>query len=383
VNGNDRVHASGAYDDLEAVAEAYDAAVVTSYLGKSTIAETHERAGGVIGSFGHQGANDLVSEADCLLIVGCRLNPMDSNWNAPEFIRPDEQTILHADVDPRNAGWVYPADVGLIGDAAESLRALADVAGAVGAGTESETNGAGETDERNRADGTSETGGASGAGEANEGDGWALSRAAEAREDFRAPECDSNATPIKPQRVVKEIEGIVDSETIVTADSGNNRFWLLNYLRAPAPGTYFGSGGVGAMGWAGPAAVAAALVGQEAIAVCGDGGFAMTMTSIETALDFGLAPTYVVCNDTSLGMVRQMDEGMPGTEFRETDFVRVVEGFGGAGVRVDDPADLASALHGARSSEVPFVIDVRIDREEGMVENLRSSYYAAVGGLHE
>jgi acetolactate synthase-1/2/3 large subunit len=109
----------------------------------------------------------------------------------------------------------------------------------------------------------------------------------------------------------------------------------------------------------------------------------MTMTSIETALDFGLAPTYVVCNDTSLGMVRQMDEGMPGTEFRETDFVRVVEGFGGAGVRVDDPADLASALHGARSSEVPFVIDVRIDREEGMVENLRSSYYAAVGGLHE
>ncbi len=53
------------------------------------------------------------------------MNPMDTNWQAPDFIRPGEQTIIHADIDPRNAGWVYPADVGLIGEAALSLDDLA------------------------------------------------------------------------------------------------------------------------------------------------------------------------------------------------------------------------------------------------------------------
>ncbi|PSQ24565.1 acetolactate synthase [Halobacteriales archaeon QS_8_65_32] len=365
------IHAANAYDALESVAETYDAAVVTSYLGKSSIPEIHPRAGGVIGAFGHQGANDLVSDADVLLVVGCRLNPMDSNWNSPGFVRPDEQTILHADIDPRNAGWVYPADVGLIGDAGESLRALCDIAEAVGgidagggAGSGSETDGAG-------ADAT------------DEDDSWALASAAEAREDFSVPECDSDATPIKPQRVVKEVSAVVDEGAIVTADSGNNRFWLLNYLQAPATGTYFGSGGVGAMGWAAPAAVTAALLGREAIAVCGDGGFAMTMTAIETALDHGVAPTYVVMNDHSLGMVRQMDDGIPGAEFRDTDFVTVTEGLGGDGLRITDPADLAPGLDEARSSDVPFVLGVRIDRNEEMAASLQSSYYADVGGLHE
>jgi len=356
------VHAAGAYADLERVAETYDAAVVTSYLGKSTIAETHPRAGGVIGSFGHQGANDLVSQADVLLVVGCRLNPMDTNWGSREFVRPDEQTIVHADVDSRNTGWVYPADVGLIGDAAESLRALAEATETVGIDPKPDAGGESGTDSD---------------------DNWALSRASEAREDFRVPACDSDATPIKPQRVAREVGDIVDSETIVTADSGNNRFWLLNYCQVPSTRTYFGSGGVGAMGWAAPAAVTAALCGKEAIAVCGDGGFAMTMTAIETALANGVSPTYVVMNDRSLGMVRQMDDAIPGTEFRNTDFVRVADGLGADGVRVDDPGDLASALAEGRRSPVPFVIDVRIDREEEMAETLQSSYYADVGGLHE
>jgi acetolactate synthase-1/2/3 large subunit len=342
------IHASQAYDELRAVAEAYDAAVATSYLGKSTIAETHPLATGVIGSFGHEGANRVVSEADVLLVVGCRLNPMDTNWQAPEFIRPDEQTIVHADIDPRNAGWVYPADVGLIGDAALTLEALQE-----GSGTND----------------------------------WARDRAASARESFHAPACDSDATPILPQRAVKEIEAVVDEDTIVTADSGNNRFWLLNYLQVPATRTYFGSGGVGGMGWATPAAVSAALATDEdVVGVAGDGGFAMTMTSVETAVEHGVAPTFVVLNDTSLGMVRQMqpDDGeIAGVEFHDTDFVAVAEGFGADARRVTDPAELGDALREAKAATVPTVLDVRIDRDEEMEAALQSSFYASVGGLHE
>ncbi|ELZ80420.1 acetolactate synthase large subunit [Haloferax larsenii JCM 13917] len=343
------VHAANAYEELQNTAEAYEAAVVTSYLGKSTFPETHRLAGGVIGSFGHEGANQIVSEADVLLVVGCRMNPMDTNWQAPDFIRPDEQTIIHADIDPRNAGWVYPADVGLIGDAAESLRELA----------------------------------ASG-GNDNE---WAEDRASDARESFHAPECESDATPILPQRAVKEIERVVDEDTIVTADSGNNRFWLLNYLQTPAVGTYYGSGGVGGMGWATPAAVSAALeTDKHVIGVAGDGGFSMTMNSVETAVEYGVAPTFVVLNDTSLGMVRQMQHGpddISGVEFHDTDFVRVAEAFGAIGVRVETPDELGDALTDAASNDRPTVVDVRIDREQDMAETLQSSFYASVGGLHE
>jgi acetolactate synthase-1/2/3 large subunit len=343
------VHAAGAYDELRTVAERYDAVVVTSYLGKSTFPETHRLAGGVVGSFGHEGANRVVSEADTLLVVGCRLNPMDTNWGAPDFVRPAEQTIVHADVDARNAGWVYPADVGLIGDAAESLRELAE-------------SGAASND-------------------------WAESRAATARESFEAPECESTATPMLPQRAVKEIEAVVDADTVVTADSGNNRFWLLNYLQTPAVRTYFGSGGVGGMGWANPAAVSAALATEkDVLAVAGDGGFAMTMTSVETAVEQGVAPTFVVLNDTSLGMVRQMQRGpgdIAGVEFHDTDFARVAEAFGAEGVRVESPDELGDALRDGKASATPTVVDARIDRDEDMAETLQSSFYASVGGLHE
>jgi acetolactate synthase-1/2/3 large subunit len=344
------VHAATAYDELRAVAEAYEAVVTTSYLGKSTFPETDPLAAGVVGSFGHEGANRVVSEADALLVVGCRLNPMDTNWQAPEFIRPDEQTIVHADIDSRNAGWVYPADVGLIGDAAESLAALADAVESAHAS-------------------------------------WSRDRAAEARESFTAPACDSDASPIKPQRAAKEVQRAVDEDTIVTADSGNNRFWLLNYLQTPAVRTYFGSGGVGGMGWANPAAVSAALATEkDVLAVAGDGGFSMTMNSVETAVEYGVAPTFVVLNDTSLGMVRQMQHGeddIAGVEFHDTDFLMVAEGFGADGVRVTDPDDLADALEEGKQSDTPLVVDVRIDRDEDMADQLASSFYESVGGLHE
>jgi acetolactate synthase-1/2/3 large subunit len=347
ISGNG-VHAAQAYDELAAVADAYDCAVATSYLGKSTYPETDERAVGVIGSFAHEGANQVVSEADTLLVVGCRLNPMDTNWQAPEFIRPDEQTIIHADIETRNAGWVYPADIGLIGDAAESLDALSN---------------AGSAD-----------------------NDWALDRAQTAREWFEAPKCESEASPVKPQRAIKEIQAVVDEDTIVTADSGNNRFWLLYYLQTPAVRTYFGSGGVGGMGWATPAAVSAALTtDKDVIGVAGDGGFSMTMNSVETAVEYGVAPTFVVLNDTSLGMVRQMqgDHSIAGVEFHDTDFPKIAEAFGAVGTRTTTPEEFADALKAGKRADTPHVIEVRIDREEDMAETLSSSFYESVGGLHE
>ncbi|WP_254809245.1 thiamine pyrophosphate-binding protein [Natronosalvus amylolyticus] len=366
--------AGNAYNLLVDVAETFDAAVATSYLGKSTIPETHERAAGVIGSFGHEGANRVVSEADVLLVVGCRLNPMDTNWQAASFIRPDEQTIIHADIDSRNAGWVYPADVGLIGDAGQTLAGLLENAADRGIVTPT-TDAASTATAADAPTATNEN-----------GESWALERAATARKDFEVTSEKTEPAdegPIKPQQVCKAIEAVMDEETVVTADSGNNRFWLLNYLQVPTTGSYYGSGGVGAMGWAAPAAVTAALLGKDAICVAGDGGFTMTMTALETAVDCGVAPTFVILNDRSLGMVRQMDDAIPGTTFHDTDFVAIARAMGGDGVRITESDGLERTISEATRADVPTVVDVRIDPDEEMADQLSSSFYDEVGGLHE
>ena len=91
-------------------------------------------------------------------------------------------------------------------------------------------------------------------------------------------------------------------------------------------------------------------------------------------------------NDTSLGMVRQMqaeDGDIAGVEFHDTDFVKAAEAFGAEAARVVTPDGLTDALGRGTAADVPFVIDARIDRDEEMADQLQSSFYESVGGLHE
>lgn len=341
------VHQSNAYDALASFASTVKAPVVTSYLGKSTIPETHDLAAGVIGSYGHEAANQLVSEADLLFVVGTRLNPMDANWLAPSFIDPDEQTICQLDIDARNAGWVYPVDVPLVGDARAGLEAVLERASVIDRG-------------------------------------WAARAAADAREDaFDDEHRRSDDRPIRPERAIADLATVLDSSVTVFADSGNNRFWLMQHYQTGQSGTYYGSGGVAGMGWSPPAAVAASLAGRQAVSVAGDGGFTMTMTAVETAAEYGLDTTFVVLDDAGLGMVREIDPAIPGVDFHSTDLAAVGESLGAMASRVTDPDDLIVAYRSAMDHDGPAVVVVQIDPDIDAGDHLQSSFYRSVGGLHE
>jgi len=344
------VHASRAHDELREVAELYDCVVTTSYLGKSALAETHPLAGGVIGAFGQEGANQAVSEADVLLIVGCRMNPNDTNWGSPAFIRPDEQHLIHADIDSRNAGWVYPADVGLIGDAKATLQLLYE------RGTKQQT-------------GASE-------------------RAAAAKASFEPEPADGD--DIVPAQVVKALEAVVDEETYICSDAGNNRMWLFNYFASKSPRSFFGPGGLGVMGWSAPAAVALSITTEtDVVSVAGDGGFAMTMTAVETAVEWDVAPTFVVLNDAGLGSVRDFESShgsIDGVRFDRFDFAETARTFGANGISVEEPTALESALTEAIENETATVVNVDIAGEHDVFgdSGIQSSFYAEMsGGLHE
>jgi acetolactate synthase-1/2/3 large subunit len=77
------------------------------------------------------------------------------------------------------------------------------------------------------------------------------------------------------------------------------------------------------------------------------------------------------------------DGDIAGVEFHDTDFLKVAEAFGAVGERITDPGDLGEALEAGKAADTPHVLDVRIDREEDMADQLTSSFYESVGGLHE
>lgn len=120
------VHTARAYSELRSLAEFLGAPVATSAKGKSTFPEHHPLAVGLMGTFGQPVANAVVSEADVLLVVGCHLSPNTTRRENPELIDPARQQIIQLDIDPRNAGWIFPTAVNLVGDAKVVLRQLVE-----------------------------------------------------------------------------------------------------------------------------------------------------------------------------------------------------------------------------------------------------------------
>ena len=110
------VHGSRAYGELQELAELLGIPVATSYKGKSTFPEVHPLALGMMGTFGRKVANDVIADADLLLVAGCSLSPTDTKRETPQLIDASRQQILQIDIDPRNLGWTYPVAMGLVGD---------------------------------------------------------------------------------------------------------------------------------------------------------------------------------------------------------------------------------------------------------------------------
>ncbi len=344
------VRIARAFDELRALAEMLGAPVVTSYLGKSAIAETHDLAAGGIGYTGMPVANDAVGAADTILVVGCRLKPQETCYEHPAMFDPARQRIFQIDVDPRNASWTIPAEIALTGDARLTLAALRDkLDGRVPAGTAAARR-------------------------------KAFSELKAARGLFAEPATRSAAVPALPQRLVAEVADAVPEDAIVCSDAGNNRHWMNHFFQTKRAGCYFGSGGIGGVSWSMPATLAAQIVepSRPAIGVCSDGGFAMQMHTILTAVQYGAAPIHVLMNNSRLGMTNEgMGNRSVGNDFPDTDYAAIAAAMGAEGVRVERPADIGEAVRAAVAAvragrERPTVIDAVIDRHEAMRQAIYS-----------
>jgi acetolactate synthase-1/2/3 large subunit len=319
---------------LQILSNSLKAPVATTASGKGAFPEDHEMSVGVFGTFGLTVANAVVGEADVILVVGSKLAPSDTARENPDLIDPLRQILIQIDIEPKNAGWTFPCDHVLIGNAANVLSRLND-----GIRDSAALEASVLKSRKDR-----------------------VQAARKAHGFFDAPEFDSDSTPILPQRVIKEIRKAVSDDAIVTCDGGENRLFMTHFYQTPDRGTFISSGSTGSMGYAVPAALAAKLVypDRQCVAVCGDGGFSMSMSGMMTACDENIPIVVVVLNNSALGWVKHFQKGRTiASEFPDVNLAEIAKAMGCRGTRIETPDQLAGALEAALSGDVPAVLDVQ------------------------
>jgi len=333
------VHMAKAYGELRELAEFLGSPVATSAKGKSTFPEDHPLAVGLLGTFGQKVANAAVGEADVVLVVGCRLSPNTTRRENPDLIDPTRQRIIQLDIDPRNAGWIFPTAVNLVGDAKAVLGQVVERAKRLDLPSLPQAGGRqAALQQRKRAEGF-----------------------------YQDAELFSDAVPILPQRLIRVLNETLDPSALITMDAGKNRLFMIHHFQPREVGTMIVPGGIAGMGWAPPAAVAAKLLHPErtCVSVSSDGGFAMSLHVLSTALQYHAPTIFVVMNDSALGWVRDDRLQRPEiAEFIDTDFAAIARGFGCEGVRVEKPQEIGPAIERAKTAQVPTVIDVVVTRGE-------------------
>jgi len=325
---------SGALAELRRLAEALGCPVATTISGKGSMAESHPLAVGVVGANGGTLATrEIVEQSDLVMFVGCRAGSVTTEkWRYP----PRGTRIIHIDIDPTVIDANYASEIALLGDARLTLDALAR---------------------------TIET--AKGARATNH----AMARVAAAREKkfaaFRTL-AESVDGPIRPERLVADLQAVAPADCILVADPGTPCPYFSAYWSLEHAGRHFISNRAhGALGYAMSAAAGAYFARPErkCIAVMGDGSFGFTCGEMETLLRYNVPLTMIVVSNASFGWIKSGQRTSFGAryfsvDFSRTDHARVAEAFGVKAWRVADPRQLRTALAAAIAHDGPSLVDV-------------------------
>jgi acetolactate synthase I/II/III large subunit len=319
--------------------------VVNTFMGKGSISSADPLS---LGTFGLQ-TRDLINcafdKSDLVVTVGydfVEYNPI--YWNS----EPHRHRIIHIDSLPAETDRNYPVAIELTGDLAPTLKVLTkEATSAVKARTYRATKG---------------------------GQLSYTTILKKKIDDELKKYSDDDAFPLKPQRVISEIRKALGEKDILVCDVGMHKTWISRIYPAYEPSTVIISNGFASMGISIPGAIAAKLAKPDSkvLAVCGDGGFMMMAYDLLTAKDLNLALTILVFDDGMYGQIDWKQRAKFGgksyfANFSNPDFVKLAEGFGCRGKRVESAKELEKALQNALRSEDVWLLDVPIDTEENQL----------------
>jgi acetolactate synthase I/II/III large subunit len=340
---------SEACPELKSFAEHVNVPVYTSFMGKGAMSPSNPLHLGIAGCWGEYPAQEAARNADVILALGCRFSDIHSSSWLPGYTYNIPPTkLIHVDIDSQEIGRNYPTELGIVGDAREVLRQLLELAEKKGP-------------KRERSPWHEQV-----AGYKEE---WT---------NFIEQEKASDAVPIDPRRLIKELRAAAPDDTLMITDTGNHQTWVEQYWDAPAERMVFTPGGFAGMGFGtyGVLGLKLARPEQPAVCVTSDGSFMMFPGAVATATEYDIPAVWVILNNYTIGVIRDlqrfyMDGREIGTsfvkhstgEFWNPDFAEMAEAMGAGGITVDQPSELGEALETALSAGKPYVVDVKVNRD--------------------
>jgi acetolactate synthase-1/2/3 large subunit len=332
------VRGSGAGAELIALAEALAIPVATSLNGKDCIPGTHPLNVGVVGSYSRESANRVVARADLVCFVGTSAGGMTTHvWAVPKV----GVAAVQIDIEPETIGRNYPLKAGVLGDAKACLSMMLQSA---------------DRSKKRKA--------------------WIdeVQKICAQWHDKYRPALESNAAPIRPERICAELSKHAPGDAIVLSDTGHAGMWMGGMYDTRAPSQSF-IRSAGHLGWAFPAGLGAkcAAPDRPVITFTGDAGLWYHIGEIETAVRWNIAAVTVVNNNSSGNQSKRgFDRAYGGEQtakgrelwtYTNVDFAKVATDIGALGIRVERPGDFPKALQDALKSRRPAIIDVVTDIE--------------------
>jgi acetolactate synthase-1/2/3 large subunit len=326
--------------ELVRFAELLRVPVIAGWRRGDVIPNDHPLYLGMAGYGSPATVRERLESADAVLVLGCRLSEITSfGYRVPA----EGQPWMHVDVEPLgNRPGLPPPTATIRSDARVFLRAAVTrlQQGVLDAASADARQAANETDRAAWEGATS------------------------------VDETAWNGPGVHPAHAIATARRVLPEDAIIATDAGNFGLWIARHFRFQRPGTFLGPTS-GAMGYALPAAIAAALVHRDraVVAFAGDGGFAMTMAELETAVREKAKVIAIVFDNERYGTIRMHqdrrgggDDGAIATDLGSMDFAAIARACGARGIRVETDAAFEQALRQALANDRPTVIQLALDR---------------------
>jgi acetolactate synthase I/II/III large subunit len=334
------VVASNASGELRKLIKTIKAPVITSLLGKGCYPETENLSLGMAGMHGTKYANITFTETDLIIAIGVRFDDRVTG-KLSEFAK--NICVIHVDIDPAEIGKNVAVDIPVVGDAQFVMEDLEK------AYREIEV----KKGKKKR-------------------DDW-LKRIAVLKEKYPL-KYDRESSMMKPGYIIEKIDELTGGEAIICTEVGQNQMWASQYYKYKEPRRLLTSGGLGTMGYGFPAAIGAKVGMPEktVIDIAGDGSIQMVSQEMATATSNNIPVKIMLLNNGYLGMVRQWQELFWNKRYSHTgiyncvDFVKLVEAYGGIGIRVTKKEDVEDAIREALKIDNLVLVDFWIEREENV-----------------
>ena len=311
------------------IVEKYNIAVASTISGKGSLEDDHQNYLGVVGSNGGVlETREVVQNADLVIFIGCRAGSVTTEkWQYPNH----NQKIIHIDNDPEVISANYKTELSIVSDAKLFLEDLQEI------GLQKVFNGTED-----------------------------IKKSKESKWKNFYNLAKSSSLPIKPERIVSDLNSVLPDDCYIVADAGTTCPYFSAFFKLKKSGKYFLSNRAhGALGYALPAAIGVqiGMPNNRVVSVMGDGSFGLAVGELETAVRLKLPIIFIVLSNSVYGWIKagqktSFEERYYSVDFTRTNHAEVAKAYGLDSFRVEKPEDIKKTIEKALSLNKPCLVDI-------------------------